>query len=185
VTLGDSQTVFAGGTADGTVLSGGTLQLDAGAGFRGAIEGFAGPTPADRIDLRGIAFVSGTTTASFVEAPGNTSGTLTVTTGAHTAELILLGGYVTSRYTLTSDGHGGTLVTDPPVPGGGAAQTNFADIAPPQSLSGAANSGDPPGHLPGVVAAHDRAYAGAILLATGPPAGPGGGNHNPLLPVAR
>ncbi|HEV2335902.1 MAG TPA: hypothetical protein VGS13_10425, partial [Stellaceae bacterium] len=113
------------------------------------------------------------------------SGTLTVTSGAHTAKLTLLGSYVTSRFTLTSDGSGGTLVTDPPAAGGGAAQTTFADIAPARSLSGAANSGDPPGHLAGVVAADDRAYAGAMLLATGPPGGPGGGNHNPLVTVPR
>jgi hypothetical protein len=46
----------------------------------------------------------------------NTSGTLTVTDGgAATANIALLGTYVAGQFHITSDGHGGTLVTDPPV----------------------------------------------------------------------
>ncbi len=177
--------VASGGTASGTItfVSGGTLQLDAGAGFTGAIKGFGKPDPADRIDLRGIAFVSGVTTVSFVEASGNTSGTLSVTSGAHTAKLILVGSYVTSQFTLTSDGHGGTLVADPPVAGGGAAQTTFADITPAPRLSGAAAPGNPATFLPGAMPTNEQSHAGQTLFATGPPGGPGGGNHNPSMAV--
>jgi len=124
--------VASGGSASGTVtfVSGGTLELDAGgpAFLPGVIKDFGKPDPSDRIDLRGIAFAAGTTSVSLVEAPGNTSGTLSVTDGTHTTHLILLGSYVTSQFHLVSDGHGGTMVTDPPVAGCGASQTTFVRI---------------------------------------------------------
>jgi hypothetical protein len=47
---------------------------------------------------------------------GNTqSGTLTVTDGTHIAHVRLLGNYVAGQFHLSDDGHGGTLVTDPPL----------------------------------------------------------------------
>ncbi len=52
---------------------------------------------------------------SYVSAASNLSGTLTVTSGGHTADITLLGQYVAGNFSITSDGHGGTLVTDPPV----------------------------------------------------------------------
>ncbi len=52
------------------------------------------------------------------------SGTLTVTDGTHTARLTMLGSYVAANFHLADDGHGGTLVNDPPVSSGSA-------IAPP------------------------------------------------------
>jgi hypothetical protein len=60
-----------------------------------------------------IAFGSNTS-ASFVEAGSLTSGTLTVTDSTHIANIVLLGQYMTGNFHLTNDGHGGTLVTDPP-----------------------------------------------------------------------
>jgi len=39
---------------------------------------------------------------------------LTVTGGAQVAKINLTGDYLTSTFTLSSDGHGGTVVTDPP-----------------------------------------------------------------------
>jgi autotransporter passenger strand-loop-strand repeat protein len=118
--------VASGGIASGTVTfaGGGTLELDAGAGFTGKVKGFAAP---DRIDLRSVAF-GAATTRSFTEAASHTSGTLTVTDGTHTVQLTLLGQYLTSNFTLSTDNHGGTRVTDPPI-AGGAAQITFADIA--------------------------------------------------------
>jgi autotransporter passenger strand-loop-strand repeat protein len=170
--------VASGGTASGTVgfVSGGTLQLDIGASFTGAIKGFAKP---DRIDLRRIAFGAGTT-RSFVEAASHTSGTLTVSDGAHTVHLKLLGIYTTSNFKLATDGHGGTLVTDPPA-ASGASGTTFADIAPAQPLAGAANSGNQLSYLTVSLATNQQAYAGQTLLAIGPP---GGGDHS-LLPTSR
>ena len=45
---------------------------------------------------------------------GNTSGgTLTITDGTHTANIALQGDYLSSTWTLSSDGNGGTLVVDP------------------------------------------------------------------------
>ena len=52
---------------------------------------------------------------SFAEAGDNASGTLTVTDGANTANLTLLGQYVTAQFTSGGDGHGGTEIGDPPV----------------------------------------------------------------------
>jgi hypothetical protein len=40
---------------------------------------------------------------------------LTVKDGTKTAHLTLIGTYATSCFRLTNDGHGGTLVADPPV----------------------------------------------------------------------
>jgi autotransporter passenger strand-loop-strand repeat protein len=95
--------------------AGGTLQLDFSQGFTGAIAGFASPAGvSEQIDLRDVAF-TGATTVSFNEAGGNTSGTLTVTDGTHTANLTLLGLYSTANFTLSSDGGGGTFVRDPAV----------------------------------------------------------------------
>ncbi len=177
--------VTRGGTASGTVtfVSGGTLELDAGAGFTGAIKGFGKPDLADRIDLRGIAFGTGTT-KSFTEAASNTSGTLTVTRGTHTVHLVLLGRYKTTNFNLATDGHGGTLVTDPPVAGGGASQTTFADIAPAGAPAGAEIPTGLLSCLPGAITTNEQAHACQMLLATGPPGGPGGA-HNPLPEVLR
>ena len=80
----------------------------------------AGFGASDQIDLRDVAFVIATTKKgqqsdlSFTEAASNLSGTLTVNDGTHTANIQLLGQYTAGQFTLASDGHGGTLVSDPP-----------------------------------------------------------------------
>jgi autotransporter passenger strand-loop-strand repeat protein len=69
------------------------------------------------IDLADIAF-GANTTLGFSEASNNTSGTLTVSDGTHTASLLLLGQYVAGNFHMASDGNlpnAGTLVTDPPL----------------------------------------------------------------------
>jgi len=92
---------------------GGVLQLDASQTFSGTIGGFASPAGVNEaIDLRDIAF-SSATTVKFTEAANNTSGTLTVSDGTHVTNLTLLGQYTTANFSLSSDGHGGTYVTDP------------------------------------------------------------------------
>ena len=80
--------------------------------FDGQISGFGIP---GAIDFADIAF-GAQTTLGFTEAPGNTSGTLTVSDGTHTAAILLLGQYLAANFNMASDGHGGTLVTDPPLP---------------------------------------------------------------------
>ena len=42
-----------------------------------------------------------------------TSGVLTVTSGSEVAKIHLLGNYLASAWTLSSDGHGGTKIVDP------------------------------------------------------------------------
>lgn len=39
-------------------------------------------------------------------------GTLTVSDGAHTAKIALLGNYLASAFTVSGDGAGGTCITD-------------------------------------------------------------------------
>ena len=48
-------------------------------------------------------------------------GSLTVTSGSHAAHLALIGNYVVGNFHSASDGHGGTLITDPPVSSGSLA----------------------------------------------------------------
>ena len=66
-----------------------------------------------------VAYNSATTMLDFQEAGSNLSGTLTVNDGTHVATLTLLGQYVTGQFHMANDGHGGTLVTDPPVDSAG------------------------------------------------------------------
>jgi len=133
VTGGGFLVVSSGGTINGATMSGGTVEiqsggltganpitytggaaliLDASANFIGTIAGFT--AAGEYLDLRDIAF-GASTSMSFVEAGNNLSGTLTVTDGSHTAHLTLLGNHTPGQFSSASDGHGGTVVTDPPV----------------------------------------------------------------------
>jgi hypothetical protein len=78
--------------------------------FGGTIANFK---TGDFLDLRDITFGS-STSMSFVEAGNNLSGTLTVTDGSHTANITLLGNYSPTQFSSASDGHSGTVITDPP-----------------------------------------------------------------------
>ena len=64
------------------------------------------------------------TSSATYTSTGVSAGNLTVTDGTHTAQIALLGQYVTANFKLSDDGHGGTLVVDPPVTSGNG-------IAPP------------------------------------------------------
>jgi hypothetical protein len=89
------------------------LWLDDSMHFTGLVAGFSATT--EHLDLADIRYVSGSTTATF--SGGTAGGTLTVTDGTATAHITLLGNYAASQFSLAPafDGHGGTLVTDPPV----------------------------------------------------------------------
>jgi len=101
-------------TLDGPVGSGQTVQFDIGNGpapklvlndpshFQGQITGFQG---SDTIDLPTIHFDSGTT-ATF------TGGILTIKEGTTTVAAITFVG--SPNLKIASDGHGGTLISDPP-----------------------------------------------------------------------
>ena len=90
----------------------GTLKLDNPASFAGSVAGMSGE---DAIDLADI-------DASKVQPPSYSGdafgGTLTVTDGVHAANVALLGNYLASAFATSSDGHGGTMVSDPAVLGG-------------------------------------------------------------------
>jgi len=128
--------VFSGGSANGTIISSGTLEvasggtanvitfssggllrLDDAVHFGGLVAGFN--VPADHLDLRNIAYISGTTTSSWTQltSGANASGTLSISDGTPgtTANITLLGQYTAGNFHVTTDGAGGTLVTDPPV----------------------------------------------------------------------
>ena len=131
---GGTLEVASGGTASGVVFSsGGMFQLDSGGQVSGAISGFH---LGDAIDLRGLAYNSGSSTVSWTQLTTGTSasGTLTVKEGASSVTLTLVGSYTSGNFSVTSDGSGGTLLTDPPV-GGGSVDANagtgssMADIA--------------------------------------------------------
>ena len=66
------------------------------------------------IDLSNISFGTNTT-LGYSANSDNTGGTLTVSDGLHATSLALLGQYMASSFVMTSDGHGGTLLTDPQV----------------------------------------------------------------------
>jgi uncharacterized repeat protein (TIGR03803 family) len=87
----------------------GTLTLDQSTLFSGQI---AGLTAQDTLDLRDIAFGS-PTPLGYLANPTNTGGALSVSDGTHLATIALLGNYMASSFVAASDGHGGTLITDP------------------------------------------------------------------------
>ena len=70
-------------------------------------------------------------TSSFIEDSNNDGGLLTIGNGTVLAQVTLLGQFSTQNFSVASafDGHGGTLVTDPPA---GAAVTTSA--APPAAV---------------------------------------------------
>jgi hypothetical protein len=106
----------------------GTLELGKSQTYTGAISGFS-KTGTNFLDLADIAFISGTTKATF--SGTTTSGVLTVTDGTHTSKITLTGNYTTSTFVVATDGHGGTLIHDPAK--GPAASPTPAPASPPVS----------------------------------------------------
>jgi autotransporter passenger strand-loop-strand repeat protein len=148
VNAGGLEYVSSGGTASGTMIeggmvevasggstgsgaitftsAGGDLQLDASLSFHGLIAGFGSPQGVtEEIDLRDISFGKATH-LKFTEAADHLSGTLTVKDGPNTVTLTLLGQYSAANFSLASDGHGGTIITDPPAMVGSAASPVLA-----------------------------------------------------------
>ncbi|MGX1362261.1 VCBS domain-containing protein [Bradyrhizobium elkanii] len=98
----------AGVTFDTTAA--GHLILDDAFHFSGTVSGLDGN---DDIDIRGISFGAGTT-LSFTENHEGTGGTLTVSDGAHTANIVLLGQYDPNGFAEKADATNGTLITYDP-----------------------------------------------------------------------
>ena len=130
---GGSEYVEGGGTAYSTTISAGKLEVDSGGSVDGGVYfatggsgtlllddsadllpdsvSIAGFAHGDRLDLSDIAFGAQTTLA-FAEAANNTTGTLTVSDGTHTANLLLIGQYMAANFGVASDSHGGTMITE-------------------------------------------------------------------------
>ncbi|OAF04262.1 hypothetical protein AYJ54_24445 [Bradyrhizobium centrolobii] len=106
--------VHSGGAANGVAFAGpnASLVLDQSSALTGSISGWQAN---DSIDLGDILFSDGVTSLAYSQNGDNSGGTLTVSDGAHTATLSLLGQYTAADFALSSDGHGGTLITDPAV----------------------------------------------------------------------
>ena len=100
--------------------------------FTGVISGFAKANLFDTIDLNDI----NSATATKVSFSG---GVLTVKDGSgHTAKLHFSGTYTINNFDLSDDGHGGTLIKDPPVveqKAGNAPATVAAGSVPEVRLS--------------------------------------------------
>ena len=90
----------------------GTLKIDNPSTFTGKIGGQL--AIGDTIDLAGINAANATISYSGDNSPG----TLTVSDGTHTANIALAGNYTSSNFTAYNDGHGGTMIIDPPSPVG-------------------------------------------------------------------
>ena len=98
----------------------GTLTLSDSREYSGYISGFTSSTT---LDLRDIAFG----TQSTIGFSGTTSGgVLSVDDGAHLASIALLGDYSTSNFIESSDGYGGTKVTETLVGANSASLTSHA-----------------------------------------------------------
>ncbi|HEU0207813.1 MAG TPA: hypothetical protein VFQ78_02440, partial [Candidatus Udaeobacter sp.] len=105
------------GTADASSVtfaaSTGKLTLSNPSTFSGEIFGFTGNgtlAGSDQIDLAGMNY--NTVQDSYA------NGVLTVTDGTHTDTLNFSGSYSLANFKFASDGSGGTIVFDPPVPSG-------------------------------------------------------------------
>nr|WP_282960539.1 Ig-like domain-containing protein [Burkholderia ambifaria] len=108
---------FGGASAENTTFAdgaAGTLKLDHSAGFTGTVSGFAA---GDALDLTDVLF-GDHTTLSFTANDTGTGGTLTVSDGAHTAQVALQGNLAGGSFQLSHDQGSGTVVTyvPPPLP---------------------------------------------------------------------
>ncbi|MDR3466110.1 MAG: hypothetical protein P4M07_09215 [Xanthobacteraceae bacterium] len=115
--------VFVGGTVFAVV--GGGFAVNATQTSTSAATASSQPAG---IDLSSVAFGADTTLA-YAANSGNSGGALSVTDGTHAATIALIGQYAAVDFALSSDGHGGTLVSDPHLTG--AALTTF--LASPHS----------------------------------------------------
>jgi hypothetical protein len=84
----------------------GVLVLDDSFHFSGTVSGLNND---DQIDLRDIAF-GANTTVSYIENEDGAGGTLAVSDGAHTANIVVLGDYSADGFTLAADDSFGTLL---------------------------------------------------------------------------
>jgi hypothetical protein len=145
LTIADGATVEIGGaSAQSVAFEGttGTLVLDDPLAFKGRVSGLAG---SDALDLSDVSY-GANTQVTFL---GNTTGgTLTITYGTQTANITLEGDYLSSYWTVSSDGNGGTTVVDPVASNswqrldvGAGGYIDGIDIAPMVPISGTGLNG--------------------------------------------
>ncbi len=118
-TIGNSAGVeVSGPSAQSIVFAGttGTLQLDDAVAFTGQVSGLSGSDALDLVDIK----FGANTTATYLGT--TTGGTLTVTDGSETANIALVGDYLSSTWDVSGDGNGGTVVVDP------VANTNWQEL---------------------------------------------------------
>jgi hypothetical protein len=187
VKIAAGATVELAGSDSGSVTfsaATGTLIIDQAAGFTGQVIGLKGTgkvSSSDVIDLRNVAFATATKSFSGTSA----SATLTVGDGTHTGHLLLSGNYLTSTFFLSSDGHSGTDVIDPPLAQASfdtsSAQGGAAVSLPPATESGIARQNGNNGALtPAVLPAIAGLGVGPELLATGAAFAPPALNGSPV-----
>ena len=102
--------LFGPSTANVTLASGSTgmLRLDTSSQFAGTVAGLA---PGNYLDLADQSYQGNS--APTYNSTGANTGTLTVTEGASTINVALLGSYLANSFVASGDGHGGTLISDP------------------------------------------------------------------------
>jgi hypothetical protein len=106
--FGTSTLEFDGAVAAGekvTFHAADRLALKSAGGFAATISGFG---TADTIDA--ISLLKGSATYNFVENAGNTGGTLSLSDGTHSAQLLLSGSYTNASFQLAADSGTGTLI---------------------------------------------------------------------------
>jgi hypothetical protein len=89
----------------------GVLVIDNASHFTGTISGFTGNgtlAGSDQIDLKNINFNSSSFSSSFA------NDTLSLTDGTHSTSFQFNGSYSSANFSFVSDGHGGTIIYDPP-----------------------------------------------------------------------
>ena len=110
----------------------GALVLDGlGSAYTGRVSGFGGvghTNSNQSIDFTSINF--GSATLTYTRANSfNTSGTLTVTDGTHSATVTLVGAYSAGSFHSGADSQGHLVITDPVVVDGGSVGIDPAQIA--------------------------------------------------------
>ena len=125
----------------------GTLIIDHASSFSGTISG-----QLEIGDLIDLADITGGANVTIAYSGNNSPGTLTVSDGTRTANIILTGNYSLANFTPSSDGRGGTIIVDPPVlPPGVTLQSidGGSNYFTQNGLTDAANAGwDSPSFIP-------------------------------------
>ncbi len=141
---GNATLEFAGADSGSVTFqsSTGTLQLDHSSSFTGTISGFGGDgtlAGSDHIDLSDINYnaLEQIIASHSAAQPSYTDGVLAVSDGTHTADIHFLGSYQLGNFKFADDGHGGSIVYDPPIADPSSADPSSADADAGATAGGA------------------------------------------------